>query len=518
VPQTCYVSTRCDRNATTEMSRSVSLLRGAVACLLIAGASGSACSKPLAIDRRITHPDGVWLHLQTIDFQDASIVVAATIANPGDREIALNRGHSFVLNDGARGVYHLSPPADNPELRIGPREEVTGNLIFIGPLASAARRLMLWTNRGTGTRDNPYDDAPVLEAPLPLDRHDAATGAAVSHPDGAALRAQQIAAGPNSCLVRLLATNGSDRTVVLNHDQSLVLTDDRGAAAPLRAPLENGELVVPAGDRLDAELVFDCRAIDIAGQLSLVTNRGTAGTADNPYETLPVLTLKLPVERHDAAMPTASKAVAAPIERSHLSEAVATDAAAPAAAPVTSQLAAPAPSATPARAAAPAASGSPAPTPPGPAAAKPKPPPTAGGPRSLSQLEAELHAEKTDRGVRLVMPADSLFAEKQAALNDPAAPPLTALAQLAAAIQPREIVIIGHTDSTGDDEANLTLSKEQVHAVAAWLAAHAAKRPPHFIEQGYGRTRPVAPNHNADGSDNPGGRAANRRLEILLRR
>ena len=116
------------------------------------------------------------------------------------------------------------------------------------------------------------------------------------------------------------------------------------------------------------------------------------------------------------------------------------------------------------------------------------------------------------------MPADALFAGKQATLNDPAPAPLADLAALAAAMHPREIVITGHTDSTGEDDVNLALSKEQAHAVAAWLAAHAVKHPPHFAEQGYGRTRPVAPNHKADGADNPEGRASNRRLEILLRR
>ena len=31
---------------------------------------------------------------------------------------------------------------------------------------------------------------------------------------------------------------------------------------------------------------------------------------------------------------------------------------------------------------------------------------------------------------------------------------------------------------------------------------------------GYGETQPVAPNNNEDGSDNPAGRALNRRVDI----
>ena len=34
--------------------------------------------------------------------------------------------------------------------------------------------------------------------------------------------------------------------------------------------------------------------------------------------------------------------------------------------------------------------------------------------------------------------------------------------------------------------------------------------------QGFGESKPVAPNTNADGSDNPAGRQANRRVEIFI--
>jgi OOP family OmpA-OmpF porin len=34
--------------------------------------------------------------------------------------------------------------------------------------------------------------------------------------------------------------------------------------------------------------------------------------------------------------------------------------------------------------------------------------------------------------------------------------------------------------------------------------------------RGYGKTRPAAPNTNADGSDSPAGRRTNRRVEIAI--
>ena len=129
-----------------------------------------------------------------------------------------------------------------------------------------------------------------------------------------------------------------------------------------------------------------------------------------------------------------------------------------------------------------------------------------------------MHAEKTDRGLQLVLSADTLFGAVPDKLDAAADPLLTDLANLVTAMGLREVVVIGHTDSSGSDEANLALSKERAHAVAAWIEAHVAKHRPNFVEHGYGRTRPVAPNHKADGSDNPEGRAQNRRIEILLRR
>jgi outer membrane protein OmpA-like peptidoglycan-associated protein len=488
------------------MHRFPALLRGAAACLIAAVAWGTALAKPVPIERRLVHPDGVSIVLQTIDIRDDSIVLAATIANPGEREIRLDRARSLVLDDGAHGIHHLNPPADNPELRIPAHTQTTADLVFVGPLATTARELTLSINQGIGTPDNPYDDAPAFSATLPADRQaEASGGAAASHPDGAGLLVRRLLGTPTACVVSLLATNGNDRTIVLNQDRSLVLTDDRGVAAPVKAPAENRELVVPPGDRLDADLVFDCRTLDAGGGLTLITNRGTAGTTDNPYDTLPVFTVKLPVEHSDASPPASSRAAVAPIARTLVSAAEAAVAAPPAS---------PSPAAATPAAPAPAPSPPPRPAPP-PAKAVPAKNPAAS---SVPQLEAALHAAKTDRGFRIVLPADELFGAAPDTLDASSDPLLAQLAELIAKTRPREVVVAGHTDSVGTDDDNLLLSQERAHVVAAWLAARAAKRGPHFVEQGYGRTRPVAPNHKADGSDNPEGRAQNRRIELLLRR
>jgi OOP family OmpA-OmpF porin len=77
------------------------------------------------------------------------------------------------------------------------------------------------------------------------------------------------------------------------------------------------------------------------------------------------------------------------------------------------------------------------------------------------------------------------------------------------------IHIDGYTDSVGSAAYNVTLSEERARTVRDWLASHgyiAASTP----YAGHGKADPVAPNANPDGSDNPAGRAQNRRVEIIV--
>lgn len=74
--------------------------------------------------------------------------------------------------------------------------------------------------------------------------------------------------------------------------------------------------------------------------------------------------------------------------------------------------------------------------------------------------------------------------------------------------------INGHTDSIGDDAFNQDLSEKRASAVATQLKADDVTA--NLETHGYGKTQPVADNTNADGSDNPAGRQANRRVEIYI--
>lgn len=79
----------------------------------------------------------------------------------------------------------------------------------------------------------------------------------------------------------------------------------------------------------------------------------------------------------------------------------------------------------------------------------------------------------------------------------------------------RTITLEGHADSIGSDAYNMELSRRRATVVADELIAHGVRRDRIAVEA-YGERRPVAPNANADGTDNPAGRARNRRVEAVI--
>ncbi|MDY3678341.1 MAG: OmpA family protein [Actinomyces urogenitalis] len=72
----------------------------------------------------------------------------------------------------------------------------------------------------------------------------------------------------------------------------------------------------------------------------------------------------------------------------------------------------------------------------------------------------------------------------------------------------------GHTDSISDEAFNQTLSEQRAQAVAESLRSAGVRA--ELEVAGYGESRPVAPNENPDGSDNPAGRSLNRRVEVFV--
>jgi len=77
-----------------------------------------------------------------------------------------------------------------------------------------------------------------------------------------------------------------------------------------------------------------------------------------------------------------------------------------------------------------------------------------------------------------------------------------------------KVEVAGHTDSKGTDAYNQKLSERRASAVYDYLTSNGVDAGRLVGPVGYGESRPIAPNTNEDGSDNPEGRARNRRTEL----
>lgn len=77
------------------------------------------------------------------------------------------------------------------------------------------------------------------------------------------------------------------------------------------------------------------------------------------------------------------------------------------------------------------------------------------------------------------------------------------------------VELSAHTDSKGSDAYNDKLSDARAKSVVDYLISKGIDRSK-LISKGYGESQPVAPNVNADGSDNPEGRQQNRRTEFKV--
>jgi outer membrane protein OmpA-like peptidoglycan-associated protein len=94
---------------------------------------------------------------------------------------------------------------------------------------------------------------------------------------------------------------------------------------------------------------------------------------------------------------------------------------------------------------------------------------------------------------------------------NPAQRPLLQKLQQAADVFPRsQIVIEGHTDSYGSDEANLALSRTRAESISAYLTGTLGVQAFRISAVGYGETQPIANNDTAQG------RERNRRIDVII--
>mgnify|MGYP001584916101 CR=1 FL=1 len=78
------------------------------------------------------------------------------------------------------------------------------------------------------------------------------------------------------------------------------------------------------------------------------------------------------------------------------------------------------------------------------------------------------------------------------------------------------VEIASHTDNKGDDDYNKELSLKRANSCVKYLISKGISSE-RLKAYGLGENKPIAPNNKLDGSDNPEGRALNRRTEFSLK-
>jgi len=140
----------------------------------------------------------------------------------------------------------------------------------------------------------------------------------------------------------------------------------------------------------------------------------------------------------------------------------------------------------------------------------------AGRATDLERALKDLGAEVTQQDIKVNLSADLLFDFDKSDIKPEAGPELMKVATVLKSYPNAEVTIEGHTDGKGSDAYNQPLSERRAATVAKWLTVNAGVNAANVRTRGWGKTKPIAPNTNPDGSDNPQGRAKNRRVEITV--
>ena len=141
-----------------------------------------------------------------------------------------------------------------------------------------------------------------------------------------------------------------------------------------------------------------------------------------------------------------------------------------------------------------------------------KPVPKAGKVGTFPSIDAAKPVQSC--GTVITLEDSVLFDFGSSELRDQASTTLTNLATVIKDSKAPKVQVQGHTDSVSDDAFNQKLSEQRAQAVSNALKSDGVAADLEAV--GYGETKPVAPNENPDGSDNPAGRRLNRRVEVFV--
>ena len=136
----------------------------------------------------------------------------------------------------------------------------------------------------------------------------------------------------------------------------------------------------------------------------------------------------------------------------------------------------------------------------------------------MDEQERKLRQQAAGTGINVIrdgdnlvldMPSEITFGVDSANIDPGFRNTLDQLASTLTQYEKTYVDVLGHTDSTGSDAYNQTLSERRASAVADYLSTRGVQSA-RLAARGYGESQPKASNLDA------AGRSANRRVEIRL--
>jgi outer membrane protein OmpA-like peptidoglycan-associated protein len=143
--------------------------------------------------------------------------------------------------------------------------------------------------------------------------------------------------------------------------------------------------------------------------------------------------------------------------------------------------------------------------------------------KQAAEIERDIAGARVERvgeGIKITFSSGVMFDVNKAVLKDQYRGELSELAAILNKYEDTNILLEGHTDSTGTEEYNLDLSKKRSQSVANYLATQNVTvanylatqnvTPTRFTIMGYGESQPIVSNETSEG------RAQNRRAEVAI--
>ena len=132
--------------------------------------------------------------------------------------------------------------------------------------------------------------------------------------------------------------------------------------------------------------------------------------------------------------------------------------------------------------------------------------------KQAAELRRDLEGAKVERvgeGIKITFASGILFGTNSSSLTPEAAGNIDQLAATVKKYADTNVVVEGHTDSSGSDAINQPLSERRAQAVSNEIQGQGVDSG-RVTATGYGSTQPVSDNTSASG------KAANRRVEIAI--